>query len=441
MKKLYIILLTLLAFTTKVYAYGYDLSVTSNTVSVGNSISLNISASDAAGKFAISSSNPGVVSVSTSSAWLDNNTQSVTLKANKEGTATISVTATDVTSYSGASVTGTKSVTITVKANSAPKSSGGGSNNTYTAPKSSNNFLSSLTVDNYKINEPFDKENLEYTLTVPADTEKIKINAQLADSTASLTGTGEVKLETGINNLEIIVTAANGSKRTYKLNVTVEEAKPITVKIDKVEYTVVRKRKDLPKISEYFEEKEVTINGETIEGYYNKKLGYTIVGLKDKKGNAELYIYKNNKYTLYKEYSFNGTVLQILDKALKKGFKRTNFIYDNDKIPSYQEVKLNIIKNTYALDNNDITGNQFYLFYAKNIETGKTSLYQYDASEKTVQRYNLEVLDMYKNNSATYYKCLLICIAVIVVLIVTIITILLTKNKKNKEVKKAKKEA
>lgn len=439
MKKLSIFLITLILFTTKVYAYGYDLSVTSNTVTVGNSISLNINVSDAAGKFSISSSNSSVVSISSSSAWIDNTTQSITLKANKEGTATISVTASDVTSYGGDNVSGTKSVTINVKANSAPKSSGGGSNNTYTAPKSSNNFLSSLTVDNFKINESFDKESLEYTLTVPADTEKIKINAQLADSTATLTGTGEVKVATGTNNLEIVVTAQNGSKRTYKLIVTVEEAKPITVKIDKVEYTLVRKRKDLPKISEYFEEKDITINGETIEGYYNKKIGYTIVGLKDKKGNTELYIYKNNKYTLYKEYSFNGTILQILDKALKKGYKRTNFIYDNDKIPSYQEVKLNIIKNTYALDNNDIAGNQFYLFYAKNIETGKTSLYQYDASEKTVQRYNLEVLDMYKKNSNTYYKCLLISAAVIIVLLVTIITISVTKNKKNKEVKKDKK--
>ena len=434
MKKLYIFLLTLVLFTTKVYAYGYDLSVTSNTVTAGNSISLNIRVSDAAGKFTISSSNPGVVSVSSSSAWIDNSTQSVTLKAIKEGSATISVTASDVTSYGGENVGGTKSVTITVRGAAQQKN-----NNTYVAPKSSNNFLSSLTVDNFKLNETFDKESLEYTLTVPSDTEKIKINAQLADSSATVTGTGEKALETGLNTIELVVTAANGSKRTYKLNVTKEEEKPITVKIDKQEYTVVRRRKDLPKISEYFEEKEVTINGETIEGYYNQKLGYTIVGLKDKKGITEFYIYKNNKYKLYKEYSFNGTILQILDKALKKGYKKTNFIYDNDKITSYQEVKLDIVKNTYALDNNDITGNQFYLFYAKNIETGKTSLYQYDALEKTVQRYNIEVLDMYKNNSNIYYKISIISSILIVLLIATTITLLIVNKKKNKDTKKDKK--
>ena len=437
MKKISTFILALILFATKVYAYGYDLSVTSNTVSVGNSISLNIRVTDAAGKFNITSSNPGVISVSSSSAWIDNTTQSLTLRANREGTATISVSASDVTSYGGANISGTKSVTITVRSSSAPKPSGNGG---YTAPKSSNNFLSSLTVDNYKINEPFDKENLEYSLTVPADTEKIKINAQLADSTATLTGVGEIKVQTGVNNLEIIVTAANGSKRTYKLNVTVEEAKPIKVKINNKEYTVVRKRKELPEISEYYEEKEITINGETIEGYYNKKLGYTLVGLKDKKGKTDYYIYKNNKYTLYKEYSFNGTILQILDKSLKKGYKKTSFIYDDDKISSYQEVKLNIIKNSYALDNNDIIGNQFYLFYAKNIETGKTSLYQYDALEKTVQRYNLEVLNMYKNNTNTYYTWLIIGGIIILTLIITLITFIVVKNNKEKKEKKSLKK-
>ena len=435
MKKICIFLITLSIFVSKVYASGYDLSVTSNTVTVGNSISLNINVSDAAGKFTITSSNSSVLSVSSSNIWIDNTTQSVTLKANKEGSATISVTASDVTGYDGGSVSGTKSVTISVKAKASPKVN----NNTYVAPKSSNNFLTSLTVDNYKINEIFDKENLEYTLTVPADTEKIKINAQLADSSASVIGIGEAKVATGVNSLEIVVTAQNGSKRTYKLNVTVEEAKPIKVTINNIEYTIVRKRKELPKISEYYEEKELTISGETIEGYYNKKLNYTLVGLKDKKGNVNYYIYKNNEYTLYKEYSFNGTTLQIIDKEVKEGYKKTSFIYDNDKITSYQAVKLNILKNTYAIEDNKISGNQFYLFYGRNIETGKTSLYQYDALEKTVQRYNIELLDMYKNNNNTYYSYLIICIIIIIVLIISIITILLTNNKQEKKEKKSTK--
>ena len=69
-------------------------------------------------------------------------------------------------------------------------------------------------------------------------------------------------------------------------------------------------------------------------------------------------------------------VLQVLDKELEDGYKKVNFIYNDDKINSYQEVKLDIIKNTFAKENNDIAGNQFYLFYAINVETGKEPLDQ-----------------------------------------------------------------
>ena len=325
---LILFMISFLLFTQSVFAYGYDLSVTSNSVTVGNSITLNIKVSDAAGKFLISTSNSSVVSISSTNAWIDNGTQSVTLKANKEGSATITVTASDVTSYSGASISGSKSVNITVKAKPTPSNN---KSNNYTpakvTPKSSNNFLTSLTIDGLKLNEDFDKEKLEYTLTIPAETEKIKINAQVNDSNAKVTGVGEVKVSTGLNTFEIVVTAENGSKRTYKLNATVEELKPIKVNIDNKEYTVIRKRKELPKISDYYEEKDITIDNEKVEGYYNDKLKYTLVGLKDNKGNIEYYIYNNNKYTLYKEYTFNGTVLQVLDKEVK-GYKKVNFIYD-----------------------------------------------------------------------------------------------------------------
>ena len=209
-----------------------------------------------------------------------------------------------------------------------------------------------------------------------------------------------------------------------------EELAPIEVEIDKEKYTVIRKRKDLPKISEYNIEKDITISNNIVEGYYNEKLNYDLVGLKDDTGKINYYIYKNGKYTLYNEQTFGGTTLQILDKEVTN-FKKTSFTYNESKIASYQEVKMNLLKNTYALDDSEITGNQFYLFYAKNLETGEENLYQYDAAEKTVQRYNIEVLDMYKKSSNTYYKYLIMSFLVIGILLITLSIVLMKKNKKN----------
>ena len=443
MKKVYkylcLVLFSFMLFIDGVFAASYSISTTSNSVTVGNSITLRVNCSNVAGKFNFSSSNSSVLAVSKSTDWIDNTTQSITLTAKKVGTAKITVTPVDVSGYDGSTIKEVKTITITVKAkpvvnnNTGGSSSGGSSTVKPTKPKSSNSYLSSLTVDGYDLDNTFDKESLEYSVTVKEGTEKIKINAQLADSTAKVTGVGEVSVTEGINNFDIVVTAENGSKRTYVLKVNVKEYEPINVKIDGDEYTVIRKKKDLPKISEYFTEKEIKIGDDIVDGYYNENLKYHLVGLKDKFGNIDYYIYEDGKYILYNEQVFNGMVLRILDKEVTGGYKKTNFSYNDSKINSYQEVKLDIIKNTYALDNNDIEGNNFYLFYAINMETGKEELYQYDSVEKTVQRYNSLILDMYKEQSDKYYLYLLCSILVLGVTIITFSTIIICGNKRRKK--------
>ena len=191
----------------------------------------------------------------------------------------------------------------------------------------------------------------------------------------------------------------------------------------------------LPKISDYFKEANITIDENVVEGYNNENLNYNVVGLKDKEGNVSYYIYQDGKYTLYNEQSFNGKILRILDKDLPNGYQKTNFKYNDTDINAYQEVKMDIIKNTYALDNNDIEGNDFYLFYAINLDTGKEELYQFDAKEKTVQRYNTLILDMYKEQKDTYYLYLLCSILVLGVVIVTFSTAVITGSKKKKKLK------
>jgi len=453
MKKVYkylcVSLISFMLLLNGVFAAGYSTSVTSNSVTVGGSVTLNIKGSDIAGKFTISSSNNSVVGLSTGSVWIDNNTQSITLKANNVGTSVITIVPADVSSYSGDTITGNKTITITVKAkpvvsnNSGTNNNGGGSSsngNSYAPkPKSSNSYLSSLTVDGYELDSKFDKETLEYSVVLKEGTEKIKINAQLADSSAKVTGVGEVSVSEGINTFELVVTAENGSKRTYILKATVKEYQSIKVKVNGEEFTVVRKRKDLPVISEYFTEKEITIDGELVEGYYNETLKYEVIGLKDNSGDIKYYIYDNGDYSLYNEQVFNGKILRIIDKKLEGGYKKTSFSYNDTKIDSYQEVKLDIIKNTYALDNNEIVGNSFYLFYAINLETGEEELYQYDAMEKTVQRYNTLVLDMYKEQSEKYYLYLLISLLILGFVLVTFSMIVITSKRRNKRKSKKKK--
>lgn len=429
-KYLSVFLISFMVLMNGVFASSFSISTTSKSVTVGSSTTLTIKASEMAGKFTISTSDSSVVGISSSSEWIDNASKGIKLTAKKIGSAKITVTPVDVTDYNGKTITGSKTVTITVNAKPVSKPK----------VKSSNSYLSSLTIDGYQLDGKFDKETLEYSVTVKEGTEKIKINAQKADSNAKVTGTGEVSVTEGLNTFSIVVTAENGSKRTYTLKVTVKEYAPINVNVLDKEYSVVRKRKGLPEISEYFTPKDIKIGEDTIEGYYNETLDYQLVGLKDSAGKIAYYIYKDGKYSLYNEQVFNGKVLRVLDKEITGGYKKTSFKYNDTEINSYQEVKMDIIKNTYALDNNEIKGNNFYLFYAINVETGKEELYQYDSVEKTVQRYNTLVLDMYKEQSDKYYLYLLCSILILGVSIITFSVIIICNNKKRKKKKVIKKK-
>ena len=302
--------------------------------------------------------------------------------------------------------------------------------------KNTNNNLASLSIDGYALDQEFKSDILEYSVTVKEGTEKIKVNAKVVDGTAKVNGVGNIEVSEGLNDISIVVTAEDGSKKTYKIKVTVLEFEPIKVVVDDNEYTVVRKRKSLPKASEYFSENTVTISDEVIDSYYSEKLGYTLVGLKDNDGLIKYFIYDNGEYTYYNEQVFNGITLRILDKELPNGYIEKKFTYNDSELVGYQEAKLDIIKNTYALTDNEIEGNNFYLFYAINLDTLKEELYQYDLTENTVQRYNTLILDMYRDRSDKYYLYLLGSILLLGVSIILFSIVLMVKGKKrNKKIR------
>lgn len=89
--------------------------------------------------------------------------------------------------------------------------------------KKSNAYLSSLTVDNTLVTD-FNKETYTYTLEdVPYSKTSIKVDAIAEDSDATIEGIGEINLTTGLNEINVVVTAQNGNKQTYIIKVTREK--------------------------------------------------------------------------------------------------------------------------------------------------------------------------------------------------------------------------
>ena len=348
-----------------------------------------------------------------SSNTLYSKTFSTTLKGSSIGTITCSATGVRITSMSSGDwqYLGNQSTTIKV-----------------TAPRtySSNNNLSGLSITGYNLSPTFSKSTLEYSLSVPNEVRQINITATKEDGTANITGAGTRDLIEGANRIEIIVTAENGATKTYVINVTVKDLDPIVVKVDNEEYNVIRKKEQLT-APEFFTETTTKINDIDVPALINEKLGYTLVGLKDSKGNTALYIYnkENKNYTIYKEYKFKSSTIFVLDNEDKipKEYKKANLKLGEENIIAY---KLN-------------DDSSYYLFYGINVETGKENLYIYDSIEETIQRYNTENNQEVKSDKETLYQYIIIGLGSLLIITYLVLLISLISNSRKKKRLKMKK--
>lgn len=420
-KILFTVLTFFLTFIFSVKAYAStSISVKSNSsVTVGNTITttVTISSSEALGSWNF------VVGYDTSKlTLLDNTTQRIVgygdgstksksytfkFKAKAVGTAKVYIDSAAYYTYESETSEnvskGSKSINV-VNKTTAP-----------TVRYSKNNNLSSLEIEGYKLEPEFNKDKLEYTITLPKETYKIKLNAKTEDSKASVSGIGEITLVDGENKLEVKVTAENGNVKTYVIKATVEEPNPINVKIDDKEYTVVRKKDGLT-IPTNYRETTVDLSGESVLAFYGEITKYNLVALKDENSNINFYIYDNDTYKLYKELNFNSINIypyQIDDDKILKG-------YSKDKM-DINGMELEIL-----------TDNKGYpIVYGMNLNTGEISYYTYDAKENTLQRYNNEVSKKLEKENKMYFYISIALGSFCIIELLIMIIILATRSNKN----------
>ena len=204
-----VLMITFICVSEVCYGASIGLSVGYKSITVGGSTTLTITGNDAIGKVNIVSSNPNIVSVSGSSAWIEPS-GSVTLTTKSVGTATITVSAVDMADGSGNAFSGSNSVTITVKP-------------VYIDTRSTNNKLTALGITGFNLNEEFNAETLAYTATVPHQISALEIVPTLADGSARFTVAGSTELVYGENLISVDIVAENGSKRSYTITVTRQE--------------------------------------------------------------------------------------------------------------------------------------------------------------------------------------------------------------------------
>jgi len=407
-KKILFVLMVFL-FAQNVHAASLSVSASNTSVTIGSSVVIRVTASELAGRFSVTSSNGGVLSGGSSSTWIENSTQTFTFKANNVGTSTITVTPVDVADYSGNVYSASKSITVTVKAKPVVVLSG-------------DNSLASLGVEGKELSPAFNRDTLEYSVELDPETTSINVLASPSHGGATIAGLGAREVVDGANRLEIVVTAENGSARTYVINASVKEYNPIKQIVDGKEYTVVRKKSQLT-APENYTETTVTIEGEEVPAFTSEVTKYVLVGLKNESGSIDLYVYKDGAYTLYKEYTFNKVILYPLtmdEKNIPEGYKKTTIIYNDEKIEAYKMSELS----------------NFAILNGMNIETGEIHLYMYDEEEDTLQIYNDEMVKPLNEKMEQMKLIIAVLSGVCVFLLLLCIIIGSNKDKTKKEKKK-----
>ena len=216
----------IIAIAPKAIAANLTINFSSSQAKVGDTVTATVSGNGVAGKVNLSVS--GNASLSQSSIFVDGSA-SVTVKINGEGNVKVTATAADMADTSTSQpFTGATAGTIKVSSNSSSSTSSDNKqdtskqDNSKTSTKSNNTNLSNLGI---KPNDftGFKTNKTSYDVTVPNDVEKVTVYATAQDKKASIKGNGTQKLNVGKNTLNVVVTAEDGTTKTYTINVTREE--------------------------------------------------------------------------------------------------------------------------------------------------------------------------------------------------------------------------
>ena len=420
MKKIkYLLFVVFIGIIGLNYCYAASLSVSANkkTVVVGSTVTVTVNASGADGWEYCIDYDSSILSLSSSTVGNNGSLSCVrtggitsggskvkfVFKARKSGSTTVGVKSASMLDYTGKEINFSKgSVSITARTQAEIEAS-----------YSDNAYLSNLRVVDYEIAPEFKKDVYEYNLEVENNVEKITIRGTKADSSASISGTGEKELTEGMNVFKVIVTAEKGNKKTYVINVNRKELNPIEVKVGNDNLTVVRKSEALTPPT-YYTSTTIKINDEDVPAFVSEITGYTLVGLKDEDGNISLYSYKNGEYKPYVQIGIEGFIFipEETDELISG--------YTNNK-----EIKINDVevKAYVGEDKND-----FVLVYGMNARTGEKNWYQYDTKEGTFQRY----VESENNDSKDYqlYFWLTVVFAVLSGITIVLVIVLMALNSK-----------
>ncbi len=265
-------------------------------------------------------------------------------------------------------------------------------------PTFSDATLSSLSIAETSLNEPFAKWTINYSCSVPYDVTVLHISAKSSQGGKTEVGGPYTDLAVGNNVITVKSYAKSGKVMTYTINVnraaapapapetepatepeTETETEPVkdtTVTIDGKEY-VISKTFPEDEIPDGYTAGTLDIGGNTIQSVTNDVTGLNLVYLTDADENGAIYIYDKETKTFEKYIAF---------KSGKNVYVYLDASHASEKPEGMAETKCEIQGNEVKVYTPD-KDSEFVYFYAVNSK-GERIWYVYDTVEKTIQRSN-----------------------------------------------------
>ena len=198
-----------------------------------------------------------------------------------------------------------------------------------------NKNLSYLRVEEYEIYPEFNKNTLNYDLIIPEDVTKVDVDTEPEMEGAVVRISGNTKLTKSDSTINIIVTAINGTSKTYKINVIKEPE--VNLKLESLEIEGLNLNPIFNEDTFYYtssiEDTELT-DLNVIAKSNNESANIEIIGNKnivDGENNINIILKSNDETTIYQ-------VLVDVDKLGEKEKEADNVITRIRNIMKYATI-------------------------------------------------------------------------------------------------------
>lgn len=384
----------LLCLVQTSFADGISVSAGQGSVSVGKTVAFSITVPSGSEAWTYSVSWSGNLTLESGDTAPmgfegDSRTNQLVFRANSTGTGTVSISA---GSYCIAGVdydaSGSASVSIVAadkpddsEPAPAPTPSGGSStDNNPGVSLSGNNALSALTVSAGTLTPAFDPAITEYTLSLPSQSDRLTITANPSDSRATVQGDGDISLQDGETSLSVVVTAEDGSAKTYTITVQVAQAPTLFLDYNGQRLGVVKDVSQVTPPAGFAPAEPITYSGDTLPIWTDVSGKRTLVYLMDEKTSAQGF------YLFSQTTGVQSPYLPILCGSVT--YIYTDIPKELSSVPGLTPATVKAFGQTLnGWTYNDASLKDFCVLYLMD-DAGSYGYYTYDSREETLQRFS-----------------------------------------------------